>query len=330
MVLMKTGITTFFLASLLWSSGKLAAFNITIDYRFDEPGNGGMHFFDPLDPDGLLARNSLEAAADSLETWLNDSFSAISPGGANTWSALFFDPRTSGTTTETVTNLHVAASSVTIFAGAFTGGSGGLLGQGSKGGYVGLAGDSPFQDSVLTRGGTAEYVMWGGMIRFKGDRLDWNLDHTSMPSGGEFDFYTVAVHELIHVLGFGQSPEWDNQRISFIFTGPESVAVYNRTDADTANPSNPVPLDDPDHWDNALQSIVASDGLTTQDVLMGPQLLPGQRLEITELDLAGMSDIGWEVTPIPEPATVSLLIGLVAFWVGLRSKRNHRADGYAS
>ncbi len=324
MISRKTVFRAFPLVCLLLGTGPLQGFHISIDYRFDEPGNGGINFFDPLDPNGLLARNSLEAAADTLEYWLNDSFAAITPGGANTWSALFFDPRTSSsTTTETVTNLHVAASSVTIFAGAFTGGPGGLLGQGSKGGYVGLAGDSTFQDTILTRGGTAEYVMWGGMTRFKGDRLDWHLDHTSMPGGSEFDFYTVAVHEMIHVLGFGQSTEWDNQRISFIFTGPKSVEVYNRTDADTGDPTNPVPLDDSDHWDNSLQSIVASDGVTLQDTLMGPQLLPGQRLEVTELDLAGLSDIGWEVTPIPEPEAFAILLGFVAFFIvwNARKKR---------
>lgn len=160
------------------------------------------------------------------------------------------------------------------------------------------------------------------MIRFKGDRLDWHLDHTTMPSVGEYDLYTVAKHEMLHILGIGQSGVWDSLRSGLNFTGSKSIEVFNRTDADTANPLNLVPLDDVDHWDNSLQSIVASDGITLQDTLMGPQLREGQRLEITELDLAGLNDIGWEITAVPEPATTALTLGLISLLVILKRRKS--------
>lgn len=148
------------------TGASIYGFNLAIDYRFDETTNGGSGFFDPTIPSGLQARNAMEAAADSVEYWLNDSFAAISPGGSNTWSALFFDPRIPGsnpsTDTESVTDLQIASDSITIFTAAFSGGFGGLLGQAGRGLPVGLSGDSTFQDSVLTRGGAAEFEMWGG------------------------------------------------------------------------------------------------------------------------------------------------------------------------
>lgn len=305
--------------------GAWANFNIQIDYRFDEDTlNGGLNFFDPNTTDGLMARNTLEAAAAELESWLNDPLGAITPGGGDTYQAYFFDPTDSGSATRTVTNLAVPASSVTVFAGAFTGGLSTLLGQGGKGSYLNLSGSTPFRDSVLTRGGEAPTVMWGGMIRFKVDRSNWHLDAASLPSTGEYDFYTVALHELVHVLGVGQCSCWDTLRNSLEFAGDFSTQVYNENDADTLNPDNPVPLGDSDHWDNTVTSVVASDPLSPQEVLMGPNLSTGVRLELTRLDLAGLADIDWEVTginAIPEPAAAGVVLGLACFWLLRRRGR---------
>ena len=305
------------------SSGVLATFTINIDYSYDEDtANGGLNFFDPLSSDGLMARTTLEAAADEIEQWITDPFVAINPGGSNTYGALFFDPTDSGSATQTETDLYVAANSITIFAGAFTGGSASLLGQGGKGGHIDLMGSASFIDSVATRGGEAFETMWGGMIRFNADRTDWHLDSLSLPGSTEYDFYTVAIHELLHVVGIGQCTCWDNQVSGGEFSGSFSVAKYNETDADTANDLNPVPLGDSDHWDNSVMSVVAEDGVTPQEVLMGPSLDQGTRLELTELDLAGLADLEWNIVginPIPEPAFAGLALGLVTLlWLRIR------------
>lgn len=298
------------LASVSW----LAGFEIFIDYSFDEDtGKGGINFFDPNTTKGIQARQALDAAATELASWLNDSFAPIEPGGADSWNAFFFSPVTSTLATESIPDLVVGANSITVFAGGFAGGSSSLLGQAGRGSYTGLAGSAAFTDSVLTRGGGSDYVMWGGMVRFR-DRTDWHMDHTTLPGSGHYDFYTVAMHELLHVLGFGQSPNWSALRSGLEFFGPHSVEIHNLTNSDTENPLSSVPLADAEHWNNSIQSIVASDGFTLQDTLMGPTLLKGQRLELTLLDLAGIADIGWEVKGInygviPEPGFAALVAG---------------------
>lgn len=304
-------------------------FDIFIDYRFDEdPLEGGMNFFDPHTASGLQARQALNAAAAELAGWLNDPLAPIEPGLGDTWNAYFFSPVTSTLATKTIADLEIAANSITIFAGGFTGGSSNLLGQAGRGSYTGLSGSPAFLDSVLTRGGNSDYVMWGGMVRFK-DRPDWHLDHQTLPGSSQYDFYTVALHELVHVLGFGQSPTWTALRSGLNFYGSHSVAVYNKTDADTEDLLNPVPLADSEHWNNSIQSIAASDGVTMQDTLMGPTLFQGQRLGLTELDLAGIADIGWEVTGInfgviPEPRSAVLFGGVIALLLAVGHRRGRR------
>ena len=137
----------FLLAFTVCFASSLNAFNINIDYRFDEDTTGGgLNFFDTSTVNGLLARQSLNAAASELEYWLNDSFAAIEPTASDTWKALFFDPTSSGTGTETVLDFEIPENTITVFAGAFNGGSSILLGQGSKGGYLSLSGSAGFEE----------------------------------------------------------------------------------------------------------------------------------------------------------------------------------------
>lgn len=54
---------------------------------------------------------------------------------------------------------------------------------------------------------------------------------------------------------------------------------------------------------------------------MDPSILLGTRKEFTELDYAGLSDLGWQLAPVPEPATVVGLsaVGLAGAW-GVRRR----------
>jgi len=43
---------------------------------------------------------------------------------------------------------------------------------------------------------------------------------------------------------------------------------------------------------------------------MDPDLTVGTRKFFTDLDFGGMDDLGWDVTPVPEPQTYALVAGL--------------------
>ena len=63
--------------------------------------------------------------------------------------------------------------------------------------------NQPFPYYHLTTGSdpTASYP--DGYIQFNfSDALNYNLEPTATPSSAQFDFYTVALHEALHVLGF--------------------------------------------------------------------------------------------------------------------------------
>jgi hypothetical protein len=118
----------------------------------------------------------------------------------------------------------------------------------------------------------------------------WQFDHTA-PVGGKNDFYSVALHELIHSLGFGTSQSW-NALVSspHNWLGPQ-VASLLGSGANTLGPDN-------DHVAEGLLSTRLSDGLA-QEAVMDPALTQGTRKTLTRLDLAFLRDIGWQTIPYP-------------------------------
>jgi hypothetical protein len=128
-------------------------------------------------------------------------------------------------------------------------------------------------------------------------QANWHFNHTTPPLGNTIDFYSVAVHELAHALGFGSidpdpqsvSP-WEAQISGGFFQGANARAQKN---------GNPVPLSaDLAHWANGTTSVVYGSS-TTQTAAMVPNIQNGARLRFAELDAAAMKDIGWEVIPLP-------------------------------
>lgn len=57
---------------------------------------------------------------------------------------------------------------------------------------------------------------------------------------------------------------------------------------------------------------------------MTPTFFFGQRTEFTELDYGGLADIGWQVTPVPEPAGVVAASALVLAGLRLVRRRARR------
>lgn len=246
--------------------------SIRFDYSMDSAG-----FFASQE-----RRNSLQFAANSIVSKFSDQLTAIQPTGIDQWTAKFLNPATGAQ--DTRNNLVIPANEILIFAGARAM-AGGELGRGEKGGFSATSNSQAFIDTVKGRGqtgallGTAtDFGPWGGTVAFS-TTANWHFGLTTDGlDTNEYDFVTVASHELLHSLGFGLANSW-NAKVNGGFTGVNSVAVSGRS---------PVPLNDVSHW--AVGT--TSNGVTA---IMTPETNGGQRKLPTRLDYAGMQDIGWQL-----------------------------------
>lgn len=267
---------------------------IQFDYSYDT-GN----FFGP----GTPARATLEAAGAFFEGVLADELSAIAPGGVNSWNAEFVNPSTGDPVS--LPNTTIPANTLVVYAGARNLPDS-SLGKGGPGGFS-ANGTPAWLNTVGSRGegttsgpGANDFAPWGGTLSVDNDAT-WNFEHTVAPGSGQSDLFSVVLHELGHVLGYGTSDSWDNLVSGLDFTGPAAEAEY----------SGAVPLDeDLAHWAADTMSQVYPDG-AGQEAAMDPQLTEGTRKQFTDLDVAALGDIGWDL--VPEPSTLALaLMGLVA------------------
>ncbi|HEV3384548.1 MAG TPA: hypothetical protein VG097_07010, partial [Gemmata sp.] len=204
------------------------AITIQVNYTMDQPSHGGSGFF--IENPGAVA--VMNEVALEMGERVSANLAAIDPSGANTWTASFYSPETGNLTS--VVNMDVATNTVVVFVGAHAMG-GGEIGYGATGGYS-LSGYSSFFPSVEYRN-WAGFVnddagIWGGSIQFA-TNANWyfGLNPNGLQSN-QLDFYSVATHELGHVLGVGTSAQWMSQVSGTSFYGPHSDAVYG----------GPVPL----------------------------------------------------------------------------------------
>lgn len=268
---------------------QLLTINFQFDYRYDSSG-----FFNPQD-----RKDTLEAAADVLEDRINDDLNAITPGGSNNWTAVF--PNPSNGAQVNLQNLSVAADTIVVFVGARNLSSG--LGIGGPGG-LSVSGFSNFVENVQTRGesgvdtnGTndTDFGLWGGTIAFERG-ANWHFG-LSEPPTGQSDFYSVALHELAHVLGFGTSDSFVNKISGTSFTGSRSRAVHGSNPPMYTLSNGAV---ETGHWAAGLQSPLPGTA-TLQETAMDPDLNSGTRKLLTNLDWAALEDIGWEVSAVAGP-----------------------------
>lgn len=276
------------------------------DYSFD----GG--FFSGANSS---RRAVFEAAGNSISSRLGDTFTAITPGGGNSWDIEFTNPGTGGF--QSISNPTIAANTIRFYAGGHNL-SGSALGQGGPGGFSG-SGNDAFFDNILSRGEPGitdgfgfdlmtqtDFAPWGGSIEFDSSAT-WHFNPLTDPANGVNDFFSVALHEIAHVLGMGTAISWESLINGFgEFTGPSSF---------TLNGGNNVPLHgDLGHWAEDTMSMLPLGGL--QEVAMDPDLTVGDKKFFTNMDYAGLDDIGWEIIPIPEPSSALLALagcGAVAF-----------------
>lgn len=122
----------------------------------------------------------------------------------------------------------------------------------------------------------------------------WHWDHTSSVAFGKNDLYSVAVHEILHAIGYGTADSWDDLVNGTNWNGSEVQAL-------TGSGSGLIHPDGA-HVAFNIMSQRLSDG-AMQEVSMDPNLTTGTRKELTVLDLAFLRDIGYEtITPtFPSP-----------------------------
>ena len=197
-----------------------------------------------------------------------------------------------------------------------------------------LSGSSTF--GTVTANYTVRFGTLAGSISFDNDRNNngiqdseadlaatWHFDHTAPVAPGKNDFYSVALHEMLHVLGVGSGVTWDSQLFDdgngdgfLSWDGPAVAAVaamggLNIIDGDGS------------HLRENVMSRRLSDGMM-QEVVMTPTLLTGTRNRLTELDVAFLRDLGYQT--IPEPGSAGLLALGMGLIVGVRRRRQSGSD----
>jgi hypothetical protein len=143
------------------------------------------------------------------------------------------------------------------------------------------------------------------------------------------DATSVFIHEIGHALAFngwgddtlgasGSISTWDRHSNVvdgvLAFTGPHAVATYGA--------GVPITFGYDFHIGNSFGA-----GTDLQsDVMNGVALLPGQRYDVSELNLAMLRDMGLAVSPVPEPATVATMLAGLAALAGFRRRRRMPRD----
>jgi len=272
---------------------------ILLDYTYDT-GN----FFGS----GTQERARLEDAAGVFENLLVDDLDAITPPGnwtdfppiTEAWQVTFRDPSdpSDPAGTLTVDDLFVPADTIIVYVGA-TDLPGSALGEAGPGGYnLRSIGGSAFEQAVETRGesgvGTTDFAPWGGSLTID-DTFTWD---TSLGGNGtDHHLYTTLLHEFGHIVGLGTSDAWNNYAGGGGFTGPNAVAEFGGN----------VPLNGgQDHWAAGTTSEEYPNG-ASQEALLDPDIAAGDTKELTDVDVAALQDIGWEIAQVPEPSSVAFL-----------------------
>lgn len=114
----------------------------------------------------------------------------------------------------------------------------------------------------------------------------------------------MALNELAHVFGISGADSWTRYVTSGTptFTGPSAELAYGGA---------AVPLTaDGSHWQAGSNRTLPGTG-TLQEASMSPGIAANVRKNFTDLDFAGLQDVGWQVTAVPEPQEIAVCVSLI-------------------
>ncbi len=275
-------------------AGPCAALSIVWDYSYDASG-----FFAAPE-----RRSVLEEVSGFLEQRLDLNSSAIVPSGSNHWTWSATNPATGGALS--IPDPSTVPGQLTIYVGARSLG-GGQLGSGGSVGYS-ASGTGSWISLLDSTNTPAAYKPFAGTITFNSTSV-WHFGTTDPVPSGENDFYSVAAHELGHVLGIGLtgSVEAWQARVDVgtsKYTGTIGTSIYG----------GQIPLiPDDSHFDYGTSYLGA-------EFLMDPNLTVGTRKNWTAPELGVLVDMGF--VAIPEVGTLGLLL---AGAIGLLVIRRYRS-----
>jgi hypothetical protein len=185
--------------------------------------------------------------------------------------------------------------------------------------------------------------VWGGSIAFN-NTINWHFDPNTAAPSGTTDFYSIAMHEVGHVLGLATSwNQFQQHIVGSTFTGTHAVSAYNTDNGGALTSLNLVGGGN-QHWqDGTYDSRIFAPGSphyagtvgagNLQDLLMEPTAnFTGslRRFEATNVDVGSARDIGWTVAAaIPEPSTYACLFGLLGlggYWYSRKQKPQAPAE----
>ena len=117
------------------------------------------------------------------------------------------------------------------------------------------------------------------------DDANWHFDHTVPVAPGANDFYSVALHEILHTLGVGGTDSWNSMIVETTWLGAEVIASHGT--------GTGIVESDGDHFAENLMSPRITDGVL-QEIVLDPNLTVGTRKGLTQLDLAVLRDLGFQ------------------------------------
>ncbi|WP_145419856.1 PKD domain-containing protein [Planctomycetes bacterium K23_9] len=300
-----TGLVGSLSSTISWGDGTQSAGTVTgvtdnngpLSIKFEYMGT---FFNDPA------RKTLLENAAASVVERFSDDLDAITPNSYLKWKARTFNPLTGAELL--VDDLAVAANQLVIYVGARQLG-GNRIGEAGPGAAVTnfpapanatqQNEQAEFIETIVARGEegaelktasganrtqATDIGTWGGFISFDID-TNWHFGaSTDGLDDDEVDFSTTVVHEMMHVMGFGNAQQYPGITSSYqtATSGNSFIGVQAKAENGGVN----VPLNGFDHFADSVIS-------NNQQSVVSERVDSGTRKVLTPLDIAALDDIGW-------------------------------------